>query len=87
MGDVYWRGRLLDYALEADLVTFVNFFLTNFINAMGLQLKLRSDLGIQHITPDIAVISLGNRLVGVVEVKRPEAKNARSIANSAGRAA
>jgi hypothetical protein len=46
---------------------------------MGLDLKLHSELGIQHITPDIAVITLGNRLVGVVEVKKSGAKTAGSI--------
>jgi hypothetical protein len=73
------KSELLDYASEADLVNFVNIFLTNFIHAMGLDLKLHSKLGIQHITPDIAEITLGIRLVGVVEVKRPGAKNADSI--------
>jgi hypothetical protein len=77
------KSELLDYASEADLVNFVNIFLTNFINAMGLDLKLHSELGIQHITPDIAVITLGNRLVGVVEVKRPGAQNADSILEQA----
>jgi len=61
----------LQYSNESTLVTAVNIFLMDVINASGIALKVNNHLGIKSITPDISVLSLGNRLVGVVEVKQP----------------
>lgn len=62
---------ILQFATENDLAIRVLTFLESFIKAMRLELRLHSELGIQHITPDISVITQGDRLVGVVEVKKP----------------
>eukprot|EP00601_Ochromonadales_sp_CCMP2298_P024629 CAMPEP_0173282286 /NCGR_PEP_ID=MMETSP1143-20121109/6724_1 /TAXON_ID=483371 /ORGANISM="non described non described, Strain CCMP2298" /LENGTH=568 /DNA_ID=CAMNT_0014219817 /DNA_START=38 /DNA_END=1742 /DNA_ORIENTATION=- len=62
----------LHYTTEADVVSFVKTFLRDVANAMGIPLELASDFGIKHVAPDICVLSLGSRLVGVVEIKKPQ---------------
>ena len=62
----------LHYTTEADVVSFVKTFLRDIANAMGIPLELASDFGIKHVAPDICVLSLGSRLVGVVEIKKPQ---------------
>jgi hypothetical protein len=62
----------LHYTTEADVVGFVKTFLRDIANAMGIPLELVSDFGIKHVAPDICVLSLGSRLVGVVEIKKPQ---------------
>ena len=63
--------RELHYTTETDVVSFVKTFLRDIANAMGIPLEMASDFGIKHVTPDICVLSLGQRLVGVVEIKKP----------------
>ena len=60
----------IKYATESDLVSFVRIFLRDIISAMGLGLDLISDLSIKHVAPDICVVANGERLVGVIEVKK-----------------
>lgn len=62
----------LHYTTEADVVSLVKIFLRDIANAMGIPLELASDFGIKQIAPDICVLSLGSRLVGVVEIKKPQ---------------
>lgn len=78
----YYRSSLWDqviigeqklhYTTEADVVGFVKMFLRDVANAMGIQLMMTSDFGIKHVAPDICVLSMGSRLVGVVEIKKPQ---------------
>jgi len=70
-----WDGIIigqadLHYTTEADMVVFVKIFLRDVANAMGIPLEMASDFGIKHVAPDICVLSLGKRLVGVVEIKK-----------------
>ena len=70
-----WDGVIigqtdLHYTTEADVVVFVKIFLRDIANAMGIPLEMASDFGIKHVAPDICVLSLGKRLVGVVEIKK-----------------
>jgi len=60
----------LHYTTEADVVVFVKIFLRDIANAMGIPLEMASDFGIKHVAPDICVLSLGSRIVGVVEIKK-----------------
>ena len=60
----------LKYGTESDLVGFVKIFLLDMIEAMNLDFVLVNDLSIKHVAPDICVVTDGNRLVGVVEVKK-----------------
>jgi hypothetical protein len=62
----------LHYTTKADVVSFVKTLLRDIANAMGIPLELASDFGIKHVAPDICVLSLGSRLVGVVEIKKPQ---------------
>jgi hypothetical protein len=62
--------RNLHYTTEADVVSFVKTFLRDVANAMGIRLKMASDFGIKHVAPDICVLSVGSRLVGVIEIKK-----------------
>lgn len=62
----------LHYTTEGDVVVFVKTFLRDIANAMGIPLEMASDFGIKHVAPDICVLSLGSRLVGVVEIKKPQ---------------
>lgn len=39
---------------------------------MNLSFQLENHLGIKYITPNICVLTYGNRLVGVIEVKKPD---------------
>eukprot|EP01033_Poteriospumella_lacustris_P019060 gene19060-13754_t len=39
---------------------------------MGIPLVMASDFGIKHIAPDICALSLRSRLVGVIEIKKPQ---------------
>jgi hypothetical protein len=64
--------RELHYTTETDVVSFVKTFLRDIANAMGIPLEMASDFGIKHVAPDICVLSLGKRLVGVVEIKKPQ---------------
>ena len=70
-----WDGIIigqtdLHYTTEADVVVFVKIFLRDIANAMGIPLEMASDFGIKHVAPDICVLSLRKRLVGVVEIKK-----------------
>ena len=67
---IWGEGEIIKYGTEADIVGFVKMFLTDIISAMKLHFALITDLGIMHIAPDICVVTDGNRLVGVVEVKK-----------------
>eukprot|EP01036_Dinobryon_divergens_P026414 gene26414-35062_t len=60
----------IKYSTESDLVSFVRIFLRDIISAMCLGLNLFSDLSIKHLAPDICVMTSGERLVGVIEVKK-----------------
>eukprot|EP01035_Chromulina_nebulosa_P023684 gene23684-30716_t len=62
--------RHLHYTTEADVVSFVKTFLRDIANAMGIPLEMASDFGIKHVAPDICVLSVGSRLVGVIEIKK-----------------
>jgi len=62
----------LFYATESTLVKYISIFLEDILKAMKLPIHLENHLGIKHITPDICVLTYGNRLVGVVEVKKPD---------------
>jgi hypothetical protein len=63
--------NILRYSTESDIAGHVKNFLRNVLNACDMDLELSTNLGIRHITPDICVLTMGNRLVGVVEVKKP----------------
>lgn len=62
--------RNLHYTTEEDVVSFVKIFLRDIANAMGIPLVMASDFGIKHVAPDICVLTLGSRLVGVIEIKK-----------------
>lgn len=62
----------LFYATESTIVKYVGIYLQDILKAMKLSFQLESHLGIKHITPDICVLTFGNRLVGVVEIKKPD---------------
>lgn len=62
----------LHYTTEADVVLFVRIFLGDIANAMGIPFNMATDFGIKHVAPDICVLTLGGRLVGVVEIKKPQ---------------
>eukprot|EP01036_Dinobryon_divergens_P031811 gene31811-41286_t len=62
--------RHLHYTTEADVVSFVKTFLRDIANAMGIPLEMASDFGIKHVAPDICALSVGSRLVGVIEIKK-----------------
>lgn len=62
----------LYYATESTVVKYVAIFLEDILKAMNLPFQLENHLGIKHITPDICVLTFGNRLVGVIEVKKPD---------------
>jgi hypothetical protein len=47
-------------------------FLKDIMRAMDLHYNIAVDFGIKGIAPDICVITQANRLIGVVEVKKPE---------------
>eukprot|EP01036_Dinobryon_divergens_P032238 gene32238-41783_t len=64
--------RHLHYTTEADVVSFVKIYLRDIANAMGIPLEMASDFGIKHVAPDICVLSVGSRLVGVIEIKKPQ---------------
>jgi hypothetical protein len=61
----------LPYSTKSTIVGFVNIFLKDIIGALHVNLRLENHLGIKSITPDISVVTAGNRLVGVIEVKKP----------------
>jgi hypothetical protein len=61
----------LVYATETDIVFLLGHYLSDIIRGMNLKFKFLHDLGIKHICPDICILTFGNRLVGVVEVKKP----------------
>ena len=70
-----WGGMIasreeLSYSTEADIVGFVKIFLEDLIVAMGLSFTLVNNMGFNHIVPDICVVTDGQRLVGVIEVKK-----------------
>ena len=70
-----WGGIIasrveLSYSTEADIVGFVKIFLEDLIVAMGLSFTLVNNMGFNHIAPDICVVTDGQRLVGVIEVKK-----------------
>ena len=60
----------LHYTTEPDVVGFVKIFLRDVANAMGIPLEMASDFCIKHVAPDICILTLGSRLVGVVEIKK-----------------
>lgn len=60
------------YATESTLLKYVTIFLEDILRAMKLSFQFENDLGIKHISPDICVLTDGKRLVGVVEVKKPD---------------
>jgi len=61
----------LPYATESDIVRFVIDYLEDILLALNLNFFFSTNLGIKNITPDICILTYGNRLVGVVEVKKP----------------
>ena len=63
------------YHSEADVVHFVRNYIESIIVAGNLQLHLGAEIGIQHVRPDLCVITSDRWLVGVVEVKKPGGKD------------
>ena len=63
------QGYLL-YTTEADVVGLVKIFIEDVSKAMGIEFLMTSDFGIKHVAPDICVLTLGSRLVGVIEIKK-----------------
>eukprot|EP01038_Epipyxis_sp_PR26KG_P014465 gene14465-19415_t len=61
----------MSYLTQLKIVGFVRQFLQDLIRAMDIRFQFPTDLGIKHIAPDICVLTLGNRIVGIVEVKKP----------------
>lgn len=64
----------LRYATENDITMLVIRFLECFVRAMKLNLWFGTEIAVKSIKPDICVIADGDRLVGVVEVKKPTKK-------------
>ena len=60
----------LKYGTESDLVGFVKRYVLDIVEAMNLGFILVNDLSIKHVTPDTCVVTDGNRLVGVISVKK-----------------
>lgn len=71
-GDCPVTLQTLHYTTEDDIVGFVKTFIRDIANAMGIPLELATNFGIKHVAPDICILSLGKRLVGVVEIKKPQ---------------
>lgn len=71
-GSISSDGDRLFYATESTVVKYVNIFLEDILKAMNLSFQLENHLGIKYITPNICVLTYGNRLVGVIEVKKPD---------------
>ena len=69
-GQIIVGQRHLHYTTEADVVSFVKTYLRDIANAMGIPLEMASDFGIKHVAPDIFVLSVGSRLVGVIEIEK-----------------
>lgn len=69
------KTNIIEFATESKIVHLVDIFLRDIINAAEFDLSIQSHLGIKQITPDICILTLGNRLVGVVEVKKPDNTN------------
>lgn len=63
---------VLLYATKSDVVQLVVLHIRSLIKAMNLDVRLHTDLGFNQVRPDIAVVTLGNRLVGVIEVKKDD---------------
>lgn len=70
-GSVPLGLEYLPYTTEADICSMVKMFPEDLIHAMGLNFKLVDDFGINYLRPDIAVLTMGNRMVGVVKIKKP----------------
>ena len=71
-GKIDTMENKLVYATEADIVNRVCTFLEDIIQAMKLRYRITNDFGIKGVAPDICIITQANRLIGVIEVKKPD---------------
>lgn len=66
------RGNPFVYSTEADIVHLVRVYLESIVSALNLNnFRFSSELEIKNIHPDIFILTLDSRPVGVVEVKKP----------------
>ena len=69
-----WKGKSteVNYSSESDIAGYVKLFLRDIAVALNLEdLEFNSEITINVIRPDIAVLVIGKFLVGVLEVKKP----------------
>lgn len=65
------RHNILTFTNEATIVIYVRTFLLQIIQAMKLEFEIAIDFGIKSIMPDICILTIAHRIIGVVEVKKP----------------
>lgn len=59
------------YGSENDITIMVRSLLSSICEALGIEVRICTEMGIMGIRPDILILTMGFLLIGVIEVKKP----------------